>query len=186
MAFSSLADSANCSSSVTVRRFNFFCERFAVVFNIFRANVTSRRQHMAVAADFIEHDAFAEAGVSSYLPRAFVAAPCVVCPGNFCDVVVGQFAMDAINQRAEFAGINEKHFAAPVFEAVVPLVAGNEPEANRNLRGVKKLSRQRHHAIHQVGLNEGLADFAFAGLIRGHRAVGENESGHAGGRQGGG
>ena len=73
--------------------------------------------------------------------------------------------MNAVNHRAEFAGINEKHFAAPVFETVVPLVAGNEPEANRNLRGVKKLSRQRHHAIHQVGVNDGLADFAFAGLI---------------------
>jgi hypothetical protein len=37
----------------------------------------------------------------------------VVCSGDFGNVVVGQFAMHAVNHRAEFAGVNEKHFAAP-------------------------------------------------------------------------
>ena len=65
----------------------------------------------------------------------------------------------------------------------VLLVPGQEPQADRNLRRVEQLARQGHHAVHQVGLDDGLADLALAGLVGGHRAVGQHEAGDAVGRE---
>ena len=45
------------------------------------------------------------------------------------------------------------------------LVAGKEPEADRNLRGVEELARQRHHAVDQVRLDDRLADLALTRLL---------------------
>ncbi len=44
------------------------------------------------------------------------------------------------------------------------LVAGQKPQADGNLRGVKQLAGQRDHAIHEVGFNQGLANLAFAAV----------------------
>jgi len=49
------------------------------------------------------------------------------------------------------------------------------------LGAVEKLAGQRHHAIDEIGLDDGPADVAFAGLIGRHAAVGEDEAGVAGG-----
>ena len=65
----------------------------------------------------------------------------------------------------------------------VVLVAREEPEADGDLRGVEELAGQGDHAVHEVGLDDGLADLAFAGLVGGHAAVGEDEAGEAGGRE---
>ena len=43
--------------------------------------------------------------------------------------------------------------------------------------------RDSHHAIHQVGLDDILADLAFIGLVGRHRAVRQHEAGDAGRRQ---
>ena len=53
-------------------------------------------------------------GTSSYLPASFVAAPGVVGVGDLLDVVVGQFAVDAVDQRAQLAGVDEERLAAAV------------------------------------------------------------------------
>ena len=97
-------------------------------------------------------------------------------PAIRCDVLVGQFAVDAVNQRAHLAGVDEERLPAPVAEAAVLFVLGKEPEADGNLRRVEKLARQRDHAIHEVGFDDGLADLAFAGLVRRHAAVGQHEA----------
>ena len=72
---------------------------------------------------------------------------------------------------------------AAVAELAVLAVAREKPQAGRDLRRVEELARQRDHAVHEVGLDQVLADFAFAGLVRRHRAVGEHEAGDARGRE---
>ena len=54
-----------------------------------------------------------------------------------------------------------------------------EPEADGNLRAVEELAGEGDHAVHEVGLDEGAADVAFAGLVGGHAAIGEDKPGHA-------
>ena len=76
------------------------------------------------------------------------------------------------------ASMNKGLLAAVAAFAVV-LVLRQEPEADGNLRAVEKLAGQRHHAVHEVGLDDGFADVAFAGLIGRHAAVGQHEAGHA-------
>ena len=53
----------------------------------------------------------------------------------------------------------------------------------RYLRAVEELARQRQHAVHEVGLGDGLANLALAGLVGGHAAIGKDEAGHAVGRE---
>ena len=53
------------------------------------------------------------------------------------------------------------------------------PEADGYLRAVEELAGEGDHAVHEVGLDEGAADVAFAGLVRRHAAIGEDEAGHA-------
>ena len=53
-----------------------------------------------------------------------------------------------------------------------------EPEADGDLRAVEELAGEGDHAVHEVGLDEGAADVAFAGLVGGHAAIGEDEAGH--------
>jgi hypothetical protein len=80
------------------------------------------------------------------------------------------------------ASMKEGLFAAVAAFAVV-LVLGQEPQADGNLRAVEELAGHGDHAVHEVGLDDGFADVAFAGLVGGHAAVGEDEAGHAVGRE---
>ena len=68
---------------------------------------------------------------------------------------------------------------ATVAEPAVVAVAGDEPQARRDLRRVEELPGQRHHAVDQILLDQPLADLALAALRRGHRAVREHEAGDA-------
>ena len=106
----------------------------------------------------------------------------MVGAGDLGDVLVGQFAVDAVDQRAQLAGVDEQRLAAPVAEPAVLLVAGEEPEADRNLRRVEELARQRDHAVDQVGLDDRLADVALARLVRRHasRWPGRSRPGRSG------
>ena len=63
----------------------------------------------------------------------------------------------------------------------VATASGEEPEAGGYLGGVEQLPRQCDHAVHEVGLDEVLSDLPLAGLVRGHRAVGEHEPSNAAG-----
>ncbi len=94
--------------------------------------------------------------------------------------------MHPIDQGPELARINEQGFAAAVAQHALGIgafVAGQEPQAYRNLRAVEELARQCDHAIDQIGLDQGLADLAFAGLVGAHAAVGEHEASVAVGRE---
>ena len=73
--------------------------------------------------------------------------------------------------------------AGPVAEAAAAALAGEEPQAGRDLGRVEELARQRHHAVHQARLDQAFPDLALARLARRHRAVGEHEAGHAPRRQ---
>jgi hypothetical protein len=117
--------------------------------------------------------------LSGQLPVS-LAAPCVIGAGDLGDILVAQFPVYSINERAELPGINEERLASALAKASVFLAAGDEPEAHRNLSGVKKLARERDHAVHKVGLDDRLPDLSFTGLVRGHRTVGQDESGQSG------
>src|SRR5437660_1565245 len=91
--------------------------------------------------------------------------------------------MSAVNQVPKLAGVYEQGFAAAVAVFVVFLIAGQEPETGGNGRRIKELAREHNHAVHEVGFNDVLSDFAFAGLIGRHGAVGEDKAGDTGGRE---
>ena len=91
-----------------------------------------------------------------------VAAPGVVGAGDLGDVFVGQLAVDAVDERAELAGVDEQGLAGPLAEFSVLLVAGDEPQADGDLRAVEQLAGERDHAVDEVGLDDVLADLAFA------------------------
>ena len=90
--------------------------------------------------------------------------------------------MDAVDEGAEFAGVDEEGLFAAVAEVafgVGGFVFREEPEADGNLCAVEELAGEGDHAVHEVGLDEGLPNLPFAGLVGGHTAVGEDETGHA-------
>lgn len=134
-------------------------------------------------ADFLQGRALAKAGHVGVLARLLLTAPGVVGVGDAGDVLVGQLAVGAVHHAAHLPCINKKHFPAAVAELAVLAVAREEPQARGDLGAVEELAGQGDHAVHDVGLDQVLADFAFAGLVRGHGAVGEHETGHARGRE---
>ncbi len=68
--------------------------------------------------------------------------------------------MGAVHQVAELTGVNKEHVPTLVAEFTVFLIAGQEPQAGRDLRPIEKLAGQGDHAVHQVGLDDGLADLS--------------------------
>src|SRR5436190_10061349 len=59
---------------------------------------------------------------------------------------------------------------------MVAFVAGDEPKAHGNLSVIEKLAGQRNHTVNQVSFDYVFSNLAFAGLVRRHAAVGENET----------
>ena len=132
--------------------------------------------------DFGGGGGFAEARDVFVFARAFISPPCVVGSGDFLQIGVGQLAVNAVDEGAEFPRVDDEGLFAAVAEAafgVGVFVFREEPEADGNLRAVEELAGERDHAVHEVGLDEGLSYFAFAGLVGGHAAIGEDEAGHA-------
>ena len=95
--------------------------------------------------------------------------------------------MHTVDERAHLARVDEQRFAAAVPDAIrhvaswrftfrAALTLCEEPEADGNLRAVEELAGQGDHAVHEVGLDDAPADFAFAGLVGGHAAIGEDEA----------
>jgi len=140
-----------------------------------------------VGGDFLVGGGFAEArdvGVGGHaMACPYWRTPGVIGAGDSGDFFVGEFAVLAVHESAHFAGVNKERLAATVTKSSVSLVPSQKPETDGNLRDVKKLARKRDHAIDKVGLDDGFADFAFSRLIGGHRAIGEDKSGDAVGRE---
>ena len=163
---------------------HFFGEGFAVVGLGFDADVAAGGEDVSVRADFVERGAFAEAGDVLVLVGALGAAPGVVGVGDAAQLVVAQVAVGAVEHMAEFAGVDKEYFAASVAQLFGrAAAAGEEPEAGGDLGGVEELPGQGDHAVDEVGFDQLLADFVFAGLCGRHRAVGEYEAGQAVGRE---
>lgn len=70
--------------------------------------------------------------------------------------------MHPINERAHFAGINEKTLPSSVTKPPVGLVPSSEPEAHGDLRRVKELTRQSDHAVYEIRFDHFSADFTFS------------------------
>ena len=90
--------------------------------------------------------------------------------------------MSVPSLRASMNSVSLAAVAEAAF-GVGGFVFRQEPEADGNLRAVEELAGEGDHAVHEVGLDDGAADVAFAGLVGGHAAIGEDEAGHAVGRE---
>ena len=109
-------------------------------------------------------------------------APSVVSAGDQGDILVGQLAVRAVHERTHLPGVDEESFAGTgtiALGAVSGLLPGEEPETHGDRGRVEELPGQRDHAVHQVGLNDGLADVTLAGSVRGHGAIGQHKAGGA-------
>src|SRR3990172_1765598 len=103
-------------------------EGLAVILDRGCANVPTGSEDVAVMADLVQGGGFAEAGdifipltpALSHTGRSF-AAPSVVGVGDPGDIVIGQVAMDAIDQCAELAGVDEQSLAAAIPETTPTL-----------------------------------------------------------------
>ena len=69
---------------------------------------------------------------------------------------VGQFPQLAGHHGVHLAGEDEQGIS------LLPLVSGQEPQGDGNLRGIEQLRRHGHDAIHQIGIDDVLADVALA------------------------
>ncbi len=104
--------------------------------------------------DVVELYSFAEAGDIGVISCVLVTAPRVVGSSDLGYVVITQFAVNTVNQRSHLPSVDEEGLAPPISEASIPLIASEEPEADRNLGRVEKLSRQGDHAVHEVGFDD--------------------------------
>src|SRR5688500_6485504 len=118
-----------------------FPKGFTGVFDFLSTDVTTGREDVAVRGDFGGSGGFAEARDVFVLARVVVATPGVVGAGNFGDVGFGQFTVDAVNQRTEFAGVDEEGLFTAVAAPAIVFVFREKPEADGNLCGVEKLAR---------------------------------------------
>src|SRR5439155_11786515 len=121
--------------------FHLLFEWLAVVLDGLRTHIPAGREDVTVLSDVIELRGNAEAGHVCVLARAFITAPGVVGAGDLCDICVAEFEVHAIYHRAELASVDEECCSTAVVKAAVLLVAGDEPEANGDLRRVEQLAR---------------------------------------------
>ena len=155
-----------------------------VVFDFLGANVTAGGENVAVGCDFFQRGRFAEAGFVFINARIFLATPGVVGAGDLGDLLVGQFPVGAVDERSHLAGVDEEGLAVAGAECLAINLAGTlaareKPQAGGDWRGVEQLPGQGDDAVHQVGLDDGSADFALAGGVGSQRAVGQHEAGRA-------
>ena len=90
---------------------------------------------------------------------------------------MGSAADAASEDEGLLAAVAEAAFGVGVF------VFRKEPETDGDLRSINEAAGECDHAVHEAGLDEGAADVAFAGPVGGHSAIGEDEAGHALGRE---
>ena len=81
--------------------------------------------------------------------------------------------------RASMNSVSPSPVAPAVLEVLAALVAGEEPEADGDAGREEELRRQRDDAVHEVGLDDALADLALAAGVGGERTVGHDEAGDA-------
>ncbi len=112
---------------------HFSLEGFAVVRDFLGADVAPGREHVAVRGDLGGGGGFAEAGhigiltrrrgdaegfrpgsffsAFSATPRESISSPRMVGLHNLREVGVGQFSMDAVNEGAHAAGVDQEGFS---------------------------------------------------------------------------
>ena len=131
-----------------------FLEGFAVVCDFLGTDVAAGREDVAVRGDLGGGGGFAEAGdvgiltqrrrgfeipfslcVSASLREIF-PSPRMVGVHDLREVGVGQFAVDAVDEGAEFAGVDEEGVFAAVAEAALDIGYGRRTEIFRSVRSV--------------------------------------------------
>jgi len=118
-------------------------EGLVVLFRRLGPDIAAGSQHMAVLADVVQRGSLAEARHICINTRFRFTAPRMISASDLIDIGVGEFFPCTVDHVAEFAGIDEQDFIAPVPQLVtankaVGSVAGEEPKADRNLRRIEK------------------------------------------------
>jgi len=87
--------------------FHLLLERLGIFFGGFGAHVSARGEHVAVLANVVEHGGLAKPRRVSVFPRLQIAAPSVVSSGDLGHVLIGEFAVDAVDQRSHSSRIDK-------------------------------------------------------------------------------
>ena len=90
--------------------------------------------------------------------------------GNAVDVVLSEFAQFACHHRTHVAGIDKNDLAW------LRLLTTQEPKADRDARAIEQLAGQCHDALHEVGLQNVLADVALASRLTAQRTIGKHHT----------
>ena len=159
-------------------------KRNPVILFLLNAHVASGGEDEGVLLDLFQLGGLAEPGHVFIRPIFGLAPPGVVGAGDGGKVLFGQLAVRPVGQFAQLAGVDEERFAVPRPEAplrVGGFGAGQEPKADRDLRGVEELPRHGDHAVHQISFDHAFADGEFIVGAGGHRAVRHDEPRQSGG-----
>ena len=89
--------------------------------------------------------------------------------GDAEDFVLGEFAHGASDHHTHLTCIDEERLAA------LRLVAREEPQRHGNARAVEKLVGQGNDALHEVGVDDVLANLAFSTRLGGKGTIGKDE-----------
>ena len=141
-------------------------EGLAVVLLLLDAHIPAGGEDVVLPGDFLRGGHGAEA--LDILQGAVHKS--VVGIGQLADVLVGQLAQFAGHHGAHLAGVDEQGLA------LLPLVSGQEPQGDGNLRGIEQLGGHGHDAVHQIGVDDVFADVALAAALGGEGTVGQHHA----------
>ncbi len=97
--------------------------------------------------------------------------------GDAEDFVLGEFTHGTSDHYAHLACIDEERLA------MLRLVARKEPQRHGNARAVEELVGQGDDALHEVGVDDVLANLAFTTRLAGKGAIGKDEADATGGTE---
>ena len=113
----------------------------------------------------IRRDALAEVRHIPVFTDLFFSAPGMVGSGDLVDLFIGKIFVGPVDEVSQFTDVDKKRLPATGAKLAVLLVAGEKPEAHRNLCRIKKLPGHGDHAVHQVRLDHIFANFPFAIIL---------------------
>ena len=108
-------------------------KRLAIVHDILGAHIPPGCQNEAVLPDLFNRSTLAEPWHVRILPDVLLAPPCVVRRSNPRNILISEIAVYPVDQRPHLPGVDEERLATAIPEPVVLFLAGDKPEANRDL-----------------------------------------------------
>ena len=117
---------------------------FAVVRLLLNADIPPRGENVVLLCDVLR----GRHGAKALLVGQRAVRKGVVGVGNPPDVRVGQLAVLARDHRAQLPRVDKQRFARLLF------AFDEEPQRDRNLRGIEQLRRHGNDAVHQIRVDD--------------------------------